>query len=44
MFPMSLFILVSMVVMGVGAVLLLKDARSDPDARPDPPRRPDGYR
>jgi hypothetical protein len=44
MFPMTLFILVSTVVIVVGAVVLLKDARSDPDAKPDPPRRSDGYR
>ena len=44
MFPMSLFILVSMIVTAGGAVILLKDARSDPDAEPDLPRRSDGYR
>jgi hypothetical protein len=45
MFPMSLFILISMIVMAGGAVLLLKDARSDPGGEPDPVRRlPDTYR
>ena len=44
MFPMTLFILISTVVIVAGAVLLLKDARSDPDAQPDLPRRPDAYR
>ena len=44
MFPMTLFILVSMVVIVVGAFVLLKDARSDPDAGPEPVRHVDPYR